>query len=174
MKELSGKVDQARAAFGQREWAAARSFYTSADADHQLHPADLEAWGLAALLTGLSSGQKEGWGTRRVDVELGVALLATLGFLAWEWRCPAPLLNPRVFLHRGFAGAFAVALVYGACIFGTTYLLPLFVQTVQGYTATRAGMVLMPAGLVMSLITLLLAVAAVWLGFSTLRSGARR
>ena len=54
-------------------------------------------------------------------------------------RCPAPLLNPRIFLHRGFAGAFAVALVYGACIFGTTYLLPLFVQTIQGYTATRAG-----------------------------------
>ena len=104
---------------------------------------------LAALLTGLSSGQKQGWGAKQVDLELGIALLATLGFLTWELRCPAPLLNPRVFLHRGFAGAFAVALVYGACIFGTTYLLPLFVQTVQGYTATRAGMVLMPAGLVM-------------------------
>jgi len=52
MKELSGKVDQARAAFGQRGWAVARSFYASADADRQLHPADLEAWGLAALLTG--------------------------------------------------------------------------------------------------------------------------
>ena len=52
MKELSGKVDQARAAFGQRGWAAARSFYAGADADHQLYPADLEAWGLAALLTG--------------------------------------------------------------------------------------------------------------------------
>ncbi|MDB5375024.1 MAG: Drug resistance transporter, EmrB/QacA subfamily, partial [Belnapia sp.] len=107
---------------------------------------------LAALLTGLSSGQKEGWGARRVDVELGIAVLAALGFLLWEWRCSAPLLNPRIFLHRGFAGAFAVAVVYGACIFGTTYLLPLFVQTVQGYTATRAGLVLMPAGLILMVI----------------------
>ena len=35
---------------------------------------------LAALLTGLSSGQKEGWGAKRVELELGVALLAGIGF----------------------------------------------------------------------------------------------
>ncbi|MFC7541427.1 hypothetical protein ACFQU2_20900 [Siccirubricoccus deserti] len=39
-------------------------------------------------------------------------------------RTPAPLMNPRVFANRGFAAAFAVALVYGASIFGTTYLIP--------------------------------------------------
>ena len=45
-------VDQARAAFGQRAWAAARSFYAEVDASGELDPGDLEAWGLAALLTG--------------------------------------------------------------------------------------------------------------------------
>jgi len=84
-----------------------------------------------------------------VVLDLGLAAVATLGFVLWELRCAAPLLNPRVFGHAGFAGAFCVALIYGGSIFGTTYLLPLFVQTVQGYTATRAGLVLMPAGLIM-------------------------
>jgi EmrB/QacA subfamily drug resistance transporter len=104
---------------------------------------------LLALFTGLSSGQREGWGSNRVLVELGLAGLAAALFLAWEMRTPAPLMNPRVFANRGFAAAFAVALVYGASIFGTTYLIPLFVQTIQGYTATRAGLVLMPAGMIM-------------------------
>jgi len=104
---------------------------------------------LLAFFTGLSSGQREGWGSERVVLELGLAALAAIGFVLWELWCPAPLLDPRVFRNIGFAGAFAVAVVYGASIFGTTYLLPLFVQTVQGYTATRAGLVLMPAGLVM-------------------------
>ncbi|MBV1800050.1 DHA2 family efflux MFS transporter permease subunit [Siccirubricoccus sp. G192] len=107
---------------------------------------------LGALLTGLSSGQREGWGSNRVLFELGLATAATLGFVLWELRARAPLLNPRLFANRGFAGASAVALVYGACIFGTTYLVPLFVQTIQGYTATRAGLVLMPAGLVMVIV----------------------
>ncbi|TDH59316.1 DHA2 family efflux MFS transporter permease subunit [Dankookia rubra] len=105
--------------------------------------------GLLALFMGLSSGQREGWGAGRVDAELGLAALAATGFVLWELHTPAPLLNPRVFGNIGFAGAFCVALIYGASIFGSTYLIPLFVQTIQGYTATRAGLVLMPAGLVM-------------------------
>lgn len=126
-------------------------------ADGPRRPFDWLGFGLLvlalfALLTGLSSGQREGWGSNRVVFELGLAGAATLGFVLWELRVGAPLLNPRLFANRGFAGASAVALVYGACIFGTTYLAPLFVQVVQGYTATRAGLLLMPAGLMMVIV----------------------
>ncbi|HMM72338.1 MAG TPA: MFS transporter, partial [Rhodocyclaceae bacterium] len=48
------------------------------------------------------------------------------------------------------AGAL-VAFIFGAGIFGTLYLIPLFVQSVLGYTATRAGELLMPSGLVMGI-----------------------
>ena len=58
------------------------------------------------------------------------------------------------------------------------YLVVLFATFVVGFITalihSKDAYATMPAGLVMSLITLLLAVAAVWLGFSTLRSGARR
>jgi EmrB/QacA subfamily drug resistance transporter len=104
---------------------------------------------LGALLTGLASGQHEGWGSDTVAIELALAALATVGFIAWELHTPTPLFDPRIMAHRGFAAAFAVAFVYGAALFGTTYLAPLFVQLVQGYTATRAGLLLMPAGLLM-------------------------
>jgi predicted MFS family arabinose efflux permease len=62
------------------------------------------------------------------------------------------MLNPRLFAVRGFACSAAVGVVYGAALFGSTYLVPLFVQTIQGYTATRAGLLLMPAGLAMVLV----------------------
>ncbi len=107
---------------------------------------------LLALLTGLSSGQREGWGSNRVMLELGLFAVAATGFVAWEFITDSPMLNPRLFGVRGFACSAAVALVYGAGLFGTTYLAPLFVQTIQGYSATRAGLLMMPAGLLMALI----------------------
>jgi len=78
--------------------------------------------------------------------------MLAIAFVWWELRTPAPMLNPRIFANRGFAAASAVAVVYGVGIFGTTYLAPLFVQLVQGYTATQAGLLLMPAGLTMILV----------------------
>jgi EmrB/QacA subfamily drug resistance transporter len=107
---------------------------------------------LLGLLMGLSSGQREGWGSGRVVLELATAALAAMAFVAWEFHTDAPMLNPRLFGVRGFACSAAVGLVYGAGLFGTTYLAPLFVQTIQGYTATRAGMLMMPAGLAMVLV----------------------
>jgi MFS transporter, DHA2 family, multidrug resistance protein len=104
---------------------------------------------IGALLTGLSSGQHEGWGSDSVVLELALAALAASGFVAWELWTRTPLFDPRLMAHRGFAAAFCVAFLYGAALFGTTYLAPLFVQLVQGYTATRAGVMLIPAGLVM-------------------------
>ncbi len=110
------------------------------------------ALALLALFGGLASGQREGWGSARVEIELVLAAVLGVVFVLWELRSPAPMLNPRIFANRGFASAAAVAVVYGAGIFGTTYLAPLFVQLVQGYTATRAGLLLMPAGLLMVII----------------------
>lgn len=104
---------------------------------------------LLALLTGLASGQREGWASDRVVMELGLAAVAGVGFVLWELRTDAPMLNPRLFAVRGFACSAAVGLVYGAGLFGSTYLIPLFVQTIQGFSPTRAGLLLMPAGLAM-------------------------
>jgi EmrB/QacA subfamily drug resistance transporter len=107
---------------------------------------------LFALLTGLSSGQREGWQSDAVVTELSIAAAAAIAFVWWEWRSPYAMLNPRLFTVRGFACSSLVALVYGATLFGSVYLLPLFVQTVQGYSATRAGLLLMPAGLALLLV----------------------
>lgn len=114
----------------------------------------LLALALGTLLMGLTDGQHHGWHSNRVVGELAVACCATLGFLLWQLKSPAPLMDPRVYAERGFAMAALVAFIYGAAIFGSTYLLPLLVQTVQGYTPTRSGLVLMPAGIVVAFVFL--------------------
>ncbi|MHA1559796.1 MAG: DHA2 family efflux MFS transporter permease subunit [Alphaproteobacteria bacterium] len=107
---------------------------------------------LASLLTALSNGQKEGWDSAMIGVLLAIAVCASTGFIIWETMAPHPLLDLRLFLNRQFAAAAIISFVFGAGIFGSTYLIPLFVQTIQGYTPTRSGLLLMPGGLMLGVI----------------------
>ncbi len=107
---------------------------------------------VCALLIGLSSGQREGWHAPIIAVYFSIFALALLSFLWWEWRTPDPILQLRLFLNREFAAAAVVRMALGAGLYGTTYLIPLFVQTVQSYSPTRSGLLMVPAGLTMMLL----------------------
>jgi MFS transporter, DHA2 family, multidrug resistance protein len=78
------------------------------------------------------------------------AALAAL-FIWRQTRIAHPLLDPRLFRRRQFALGSLVGFTYGMGLFGSTYVLPLFVQSVQQYSPTRAGLLLMPAGLLLAL-----------------------
>jgi EmrB/QacA subfamily drug resistance transporter len=106
---------------------------------------------LACLLTGLSNGQREGWYSGYILTLLGFAATAAVAFLAWELRVFQPLVEIRVLANGRFAAAAVVAFIFGVGLFGSIYLVPLFVQTVQHFTPMAAGLMLMPAGLVLGL-----------------------
>ncbi len=106
---------------------------------------------VSSLLTGLSNGQREGWESDFVLGLLALAAAAGTGFLAWELTVPQPLVSLRVLATGQFAAAACVAVVFGMGLFGTTYLIPLFVQTVQGLTPLSAGLLLMPGALLLGL-----------------------
>ena len=77
----------------------------------------------------------------------GVGLLAT--FVWTQLKAEEPLLDLTLFSNKQFNAAVAVGVVFGAGNFGVSYAVPVFVQTVQGFTATKAGFVLVPAGLML-------------------------
>ena len=106
---------------------------------------------LACLLTGLSNGQREGWNSGYILILLGLAVVAAVAFLAWELRVSQPLVEIRVLANGRFAAAAVVAFIFGVGLFGSIYLVPLFVQTVQHFTPMAAGLMLMPAGLMLGL-----------------------
>lgn len=107
---------------------------------------------LTSLLVGLSNGEREGWGS---DYILGCfALAAGFGaaFVWWQLRAEHPLLDMGLFASRNFTIMSINAFVFGAGLYASTYLVPLFLQMVQYLTPTRAGALMVPPGLVMALV----------------------
>jgi DHA2 family multidrug resistance protein len=89
----------------------------------------------------LDTGKDHDWfASPQILVLAAVAVVGFLAFLIWELTDDHPIVDLRVFRHRGFtASVFTLALGYGA-MFGANVLTPLWLQTDMGYTATWAGM----------------------------------
>ncbi len=80
---------------------------------------------------------------------LGVVLI--VAFVMWQLRAADPLMDMRLYSYRQFSAGAVVAFIYGAGLFGSTYLLPVYMQMALGYTPSRAGLVLLPAGIALGL-----------------------
>lgn len=106
----------------------------------------LLAAGLACLLNVPVVGHRAGWASLPLAAIGLLTLFLLAGFIAWEFRAAAPLLALRLFAAGGFRATALVALAYGLGLFGTTYLIPVFVQDVAGYSPSRAGALLIIPG----------------------------
>lgn len=105
--------------------------------------------GLFASLGALAEAQRFAWAEPRVWV---TGLIGILGIASFLWRCrfsSQTLLPLALWRHAGFRKASWVALALGMGLYGTTYLIPLHVQAVEGYSAGWAGLLLLPTGVAM-------------------------
>ncbi|MDX1756322.1 MAG: MFS transporter, partial [Marinobacter sp.] len=82
-----------------------------------------------------------------IIVEALLAVAALVFFVIRERRTAHPLLNLILLRRSSFVYANIGALALGLSLFGSTYLIPLFVQSALNYTATDAGLLMLPAGL---------------------------
>jgi EmrB/QacA subfamily drug resistance transporter len=111
------------------------------------------------LLNALVSLREANWQTGHAWGLLGTAVAGVLIFVFWQHRLlhhpqasgMRPLMNLSVFQHRAFSMGSAVAFIYGAGLFGSTYLLPLYMQQGMGWSAAYTGTALLPAGLMLAL-----------------------
>ncbi len=101
------------------------------------------AAGAFVLLTSLG-GQTYAWGSWQI-VGLGVvAVIATAALIGVERRAPEPVLPLSLFSSRVFTIASAMGFIVGLALFGATTYLPLFLQIVNGASATSSGLQLLP------------------------------
>ena len=82
---------------------------------------------------------------------LAAAVVTMVTLLVWERSATAPLVDFRVMRNADFRIGVVVALIYGAGLFGSTLLVPLFVQHALHYSATQSGMLLLPAGVALAI-----------------------
>src|SRR5450432_1710835 len=79
------------------------------------------------------------------------SMVATVGFIAHQRRGAKPLMALGLFAHRAFSMGGLVAFIYGMALFGSTYLVPVFMQEALHLPPSQAGAVLLPAGIVLAL-----------------------
>src|ERR1700749_962707 len=110
------------------------------------------ARGVGLLEFTLDKGQEKDWfGSGEIQLTAFLAVVILLFFVFWEWRHPDPIVDLKLLKNRNFGTAVFLQLILGMVLFGSTVLIPQYLQVLLGYTAERAGMVLSPAGFVMML-----------------------
>jgi MFS transporter, DHA2 family, multidrug resistance protein len=117
----------------------------------------------------LDKGEEDGWFQSHFIVALAViTVVALVAGIIWELYHDRPIIHLRLLKRRNFAISCVLMLSLGVVLYGTTTMLPEFVQVMMGYTAERAGMMISPGGLVILLLmpiigALLARVDARWL-----------
>jgi len=105
------------------------------------------ALGLGALQIVLDKGQRDDWFESHFILILSLIAAASLIFvIIWEWRHKDPIIDLHLFKDRTFAVSNLLMFMLGFALLGSTLLLPLFMQSLLGYTAEEAGLALMPGG----------------------------
>jgi MFS transporter, DHA2 family, multidrug resistance protein len=118
----------------------------------------IDGWGIvlitlasAALEISLDRGQIDDWfGSPLITGMIVIALLGWAATIFWELRNPNPIIDLRLLRHSNFTIACIMFFLFGVSLFGTTALIPQVLQSLYGYRAIDAGLVLAPGALVLT------------------------
>ena len=122
------------------------------------------ALGLGALQVVLDKGERDDWfGSDFITTFAILSAIGIVGAIVWEYFQKDPIIDIRLFAHRTFAISCVMMFMLGLALFGSTVLIPQFLQSLMGYSAAQAGLVLSPGGIVV-----LICMPAVGIGVSKL------
>ncbi len=108
----------------------------------------LLALGLGSLQTILEEGNTEDWFDSRFIVALTVTMVVGLGGLVWRLLVvDDPVVDLRVLRYRSLWAGSILSIVVGIALFGALFSIPLFAQSVLGFTSQQTGMLLLPGAL---------------------------
>ena len=131
------------------------------DSIHQ-EKADTVDWlgiGLLTVAVGslqwmLERGERYDWFESPFVVTLGIVFVVSLAWLIWhELRTDEPVINVRILKDRQLATGVIMGALLGFGLFGSVFVLPVFLQSLHGFTANQTGMVILP-GAIASAITM--------------------
>jgi DHA2 family multidrug resistance protein len=112
----------------------------------------LLALGIGALQIMLDKGQEDDWfGSSFITVLALIALVCLVGLVVWEWRQREPVIDVRLFRNFNFLGANVMMFTFGVMLLSSLVMMPLFLQTLTGYTAELAGLAISAGGLMVLL-----------------------
>ncbi len=89
-------------------------------------------------------GPQDGWSNSKTLTYLAIGLVLTGVFLKWESQAVEPIIPLTLFKNHTFTLTSILGAIIGAGMFGAIVMLPLYMQVVKGYSATEAGLKLIP------------------------------
>ena len=107
---------------------------------------------LYALTEGNASTNSAGWSSPVVLICFAISALAFVVFIATELIIDQPLIDLKLLKNYNFAVSNLVMFIFGIGMFGSTFLLPLYLQNSLGYTALLAGSVFLPVGIIQGIV----------------------
>ncbi len=113
----------------------------------------LSTVGFGGLLFGFSSASQFGWGNPIIYLTLLVAIVTLVTFVMRQLKLETPMLEIRVFQYRAFTIPISLVILMFLIFIGTLTILPIYMQTMRGLTPLQSGLILLPGGLVMGLLS---------------------
>jgi DHA2 family multidrug resistance protein len=106
--------------------------------------------GIGALQVLLDRGQEDDWfGSHFIAALAWIAAVSLVSLVVWEWRHKEPIIDVRLFKYFSFATANLMMFMLGIILFSSLVMMPQFLQTLMGYTAQSAGLVLSASGVLL-------------------------
>jgi MFS transporter, DHA2 family, multidrug resistance protein len=103
----------------------------------------LLALGVGALQVILDRGQEDDWfGSHRIVTLAIVSSVCLVSLVIWEWFNKHPIIEVRLFKSFNYLSSNLMMFTFGILLFSSLVMMPLFLQTLLGYTAELAGLVL--------------------------------
>ncbi len=125
------------------------------DAAHQERADKIDVLGFVLLATCVGSlqwmlekGERYDWFDSRFVTSLAITSVVSFVWLIWhELRVDEPIINLRVLKSRQLAAGVSIAAVLGLALFGSIFVLPIFLQNLHGLTANQTGLVILPGAI---------------------------
>ncbi|SFJ88868.1 drug resistance transporter, EmrB/QacA subfamily [Halobacillus dabanensis] len=113
----------------------------------------LSTLGFGGLLYGLSSAGNDGWDSANVYVAVIIGALSLAAFILRQFRLETPILEFRVFGNKNYSLAAVISMIVMMSMLGAELLLPIYMQTMRGFTAFESGLMLLPGAIVMGVMS---------------------
>jgi DHA2 family multidrug resistance protein len=106
--------------------------------------------GIGCLQVALDKGQELDWfASPAINLSIATAVISLVLFVWWEWHHKDPIVDVKLFKRRNFATAMVFTFALGMVLYGTTVLIPQFLQYLLGYSAVSAGEAISGGGIAM-------------------------